>query len=210
MYSIISLVSRIFERKKNKHANEFAEYTDFYLDFVENLETRATQKDDLPGFADYHRMLKTFIKSQPLILDNDIVEGKEEIEEAQGSHDDNSYIKVANWLKYQQGVYTTETPTFVASLSHYSIKDGSCKFCDVHSFIDHHSSRNPSKNIDNVSDNLFYACGDVTALNQIEDGVHKKISWNTSFESCGATPRSSGWEVTRRPTPPPCVSGVWI
>ena len=138
MSSIINSLSKLLRKKKEKHIDEFADYTDFYWMFLENIETKTTQNEDLPGFSEYHKMLKTFLKAQPIYdqVEEDVVDVE---------HDDYSYVKVTNWLKSQE--------------SADQHKADEVKFSDVHSFIDHHLSE------ECTDQGLHYACVDVTAYN---------------------------------------------
>ena len=152
-HKILNMLSRLFVKKNEKNIDEFADYTNFYWTILENIETKTTQNEDLPGFSEYHKMLKTFLKAQPIYdqVEEDVVDVE---------HADYSYVKVTNWLKSQE------------SAGQHKAEE--VKFSDVHSFIDHHLSE------ECTDQGLHYACVDVTAYNSEVNTSFEGTFINTS------------------------------
>ena len=107
-------ISKLFGKKKAKSLEGISDYADFYWEFMKTGDVNATGYDDLPGFSDYHKMLKLFIKSQNIY--DEVYTEKVEVEVEKDE-------KVIKWLKAQEAAYN----------------DVKHKFSDVKNWLDAHS-----------------------------------------------------------------------
>ena len=187
MSALINSFSKMFSRKAKtgvKKTGEFADYTDIYWQYV--TETKATQKDDLPGFV---RLITEADKRQQPVYDDvcdDVMheDGFDEYNDV--NEEEDSFTKVINWLRgqQQQGGFRQQEEQ---------------QFSNVQSFLDFHFG--PSL----ITSDLHYACVDVTSsayINNVTPNTSSTISSrhreaNTSFDSNSTI--NSGWEVTRKP-----------
>ena len=188
MSALINSFSKMFSRKAKasvEKTGEFADYSDIYWQYVS--ETKATQKDDLPGFV---RLITEADKRQQPVYDDvcdDVMHEDGFAEYNDVNEEDDSFTKVINWLRGQQqpqeGLRQQEEQ----------------QFSNVHSFLDFHFG--PSL----ITSDLHYACVDVTSsayINNVTPNTSSTISSrhreaNTSFDSNSTI--NSGWEVTRKP-----------
>ena len=159
-------------KTKKAKLEEISDYADFYWQFMSNgAETDTTGAEDLPGFTDYHKMLKRFLASQP-IYDEVCKEEESEL------YVQDSYVRVREWLEGVEG------------------RRGEEKFSDVHNFL-HDSQANCQHCVE--EDTMHYACVDVTGMTANTAVTEVKTSndqVNLSFESTGSL---SSWEVTKKP-----------
>ena len=146
------------KRGKDK-LEDISDYADYYWRFINNnLETSTTEQEDLPGFSDYHKMLKKFLKSQPIYDEvyNDVNEDQEDV------YSQDKYSKVREWL---EGVEE---------------RRGVEKFSDVHNFLDSQNCQHCKE-----EDTMHYACVDVTGMSSEVRRPTSEV--NLSFESTGSS-----------------------
>ena len=152
-------ISKLFGRKKAKSLEGISDYADFYWEFMKTGDVNATSYDDLPGFSDYHKMLKLFIQSQNIYdeLDSEKVEKVEEMEKEE---------KVMKWLESQEASYS----------------DVKHKFSDVKNWLDAHSC-------EHCEDDLHYACVDVTGRSEASAPVNTSFESSGSSWEVTKKPR---------------------
>ena len=166
MDALTSLMGRRSTRRSKEAAclddQQFCDYADFYWQFI-NSAVNTTQPADLPGhvdaFADYHKMLKKFIQSQPAIYDE--VTKYDEVTE----YEVPGHAKVEAWLSSTTQPRRNDTPTRVADTP------STVQFSDVHQWLDSHH---------NEEDGLHYACVDIV-------GEEQRRAINQSFESSSSS-----------------------
>ena len=215
--------------------DDLADFADFYWKYLGNLEVQTTECNDLPGFSDYHKMLKSFIKAQANGPDTDANSPKPPPAEVEADY---SYIKVVNWLKSQeehqqqlQQQHHNQQPAPIAIGQH--------RFSGVQQWLDHHNC----EDCDDHNNDVHYACVDIherssqttAAMTVVEPSSQRRRQSNASAASRAVSTTtstaadsntkslyssswqpvrsgsisSSSWEVTRKPRITSCPSN-WV